>query len=147
MGTQVSERGAGVGGAEGESASASKRAGKVTTPKLIVRNVPFEASKRDLQQLFRPFGQLKSLRLPKKFDGSHRGFAFVEFLTLNEAKSAVEGIRGTHLYGRRVALEPANEEEGVAELRAKTAAKFSSSLQAAAQGDASAQPSAKRRKL
>ncbi len=31
---------------------------------------------------------------------------------------------GTHLYGRRLVVEPANEEGGVEELRAKTSAKF-----------------------
>lgn len=41
--------------------------------------------------LFSPFGHLKSARLPKKFDGSHRGFAFVEFTTKQEAKNALEG--------------------------------------------------------
>ena len=41
--------------------------------------------------LFSPFGHLKSCRLPKKFDGSHRGFAFIEFVTKQEAKNALEG--------------------------------------------------------
>ena len=38
--------------------------------------------------LFRPFGELKSVRLPKKSigSGSHRGFAFIEFLTKQDAK-------------------------------------------------------------
>ena len=40
--------------------------------KLVVRNVAFEATRKDLAGLFGPFGQLKSCRLPKKFDGSHR---------------------------------------------------------------------------
>ena len=43
--------------------------------KLLVRNVPFEASRSELRELFGSFGQLKSLRQPKKFDGTSRGFA------------------------------------------------------------------------
>lgn len=46
---------------------------------------------RDIQGMFNPFGHLKSCRLPKKFDGSHRGFAFVEFVTKQEARNALEG--------------------------------------------------------
>ena len=46
--------------------------------------------------------QLKSLRLPKKFDGSHRGFAFVEFTTKQEAQAAVDALASTHLYGRHL---------------------------------------------
>ena len=34
------------------------------------------------------FGELKTVRLPKKYSGtgSHRGFAFVDFLTKHDAK-------------------------------------------------------------
>ncbi len=40
--------------------------------KLVVRNVAFEATRKDLMALFTPFGQIKSCRLPKKMDGNHR---------------------------------------------------------------------------
>ena len=46
---------------------------------------------QDIAGLFSPFGSIKSCRLPKKFDGSHRGFAFVEYVTKQEAKNALEG--------------------------------------------------------
>lgn len=46
---------------------------------------------QDIAGLFAPFGHLKSCRLPKKFDGSHRGFAFVEYVTKQEARNAMEG--------------------------------------------------------
>ncbi|KAI8388663.1 uncharacterized protein BYT42DRAFT_560822, partial [Radiomyces spectabilis] len=50
---------------------------KAEGTKLVVRNVPFEATSKDLRELFGTYGQLKSLRLPKKFNGGHRGFAFL----------------------------------------------------------------------
>ncbi|CAL1402353.1 unnamed protein product [Linum trigynum] len=37
-----------------------------SSTKLLVRNVAFEATEKDLRQLFSPFDQIKSLRLPKK---------------------------------------------------------------------------------
>lgn len=43
--------------------------------KLVVRNVAFEATRKDLMALFMPFGQIKSCRLPKKMDGNHRSDA------------------------------------------------------------------------
>ncbi|KAL2609507.1 hypothetical protein R1flu_028080 [Riccia fluitans] len=92
--------------------------------KIIVRNVAFEATKKDLQQLFSPFGQLKSLRLPKKFDGNHRGFAFVEFVTRQEAQNAFDGLKSTHLYGRHLVLERAKNGESLDELRARTSQQF-----------------------
>ena len=55
-----------------ETAAANGKPAKGS--KLLVRNVPFEANKRELRDLFSGFGQLKTLRLPKKIDGTHRGF-------------------------------------------------------------------------
>ncbi len=92
--------------------------------KLIVRNVAFEATKSDLRSLFGPFGQVKSLRLPRKFDGQHRGFAFVEMTTKAEARAAFEAVGGTHLYGRHLVTEWALEDEGVEALRARTAQQY-----------------------
>lgn len=44
----------------------------VSKIKLVVRNVAFEATRKDLLALFTPFGQVKSCRVPRKFDGNHR---------------------------------------------------------------------------
>lgn len=95
----------------------------LSSTKLLVRNVAFEATEKDLRQLFSPFGQIKSLRLPMKF-GGHRGFAFVEFVTKQEAQNAFHALSSTHLYGRHLVLERAKEGETLEELRARTAAQF-----------------------
>ncbi|KAF5752818.1 multiple RNA-binding domain-containing protein 1-like isoform X2 [Tripterygium wilfordii] len=91
--------------------------------KLLVKNVAFEATEKDLRQLFSPFGQIKSLRLPTKL-GNHRGFAFVEYITKQEAQNALQALSNTHLYGRHLVLERAKEGESLEELRARTAAQF-----------------------
>lgn len=89
--------------------------------KLVVRNVPFQATRKDLVSLFGSFGHLKKLRLPKKFDGSHRGFAFVEYLTNKEADAAYKALSSTHLYGRHLVIEWATEDdEDIDRLREKT---------------------------
>lgn len=75
------------------------------TTKLLVRNVPFETNKKELRELFGTFGQVKALRLPLKFDRSHRGFAFVDFLTKQEAARAYKALSATHFYGRHLVLE------------------------------------------
>ena len=41
--------------------------------KLLVKNIPFEGTKSEIRELFSAFGQIKSVRMPTKFDGSHRG--------------------------------------------------------------------------
>ena len=80
-----------------------KEAGQST--KVIIKNLPFEASKKDVRSLFGAYGQLRSVRVPKKFDNSTRGFAFAEFVTAREAENAMDALKDTHLLGRRLVLE------------------------------------------
>jgi multiple RNA-binding domain-containing protein 1 len=81
--------------------------------KLMVRNVPFQATRTELLKLFGSFGSLKKVRLPKKFDGGHRGFAFIEYVTHAEAWAAMQSLSRTHLYGRHLVLEWAATDEEV----------------------------------
>ena len=79
--------------------------------KLVVRNVAFEATKKDLQQLFAAFGGCRMVRLPKRGDGRHKGYCFVEFATRSDAASARARATSLHLYGRPLAVEYAEAEE------------------------------------
>lgn len=69
--------------------------------------MPFEANKKELRELLSAFAQVKSVRLPKKPDGKHRGFAFAEFLTKQEAANALEALKDVHFYGRHLVIENA----------------------------------------
>jgi multiple RNA-binding domain-containing protein 1 len=102
----------------------SKQEKSTKGTKLIVKNIPFEATKKEIKELFGTFGQLKSVRLPTKFSGGHRGFAFLEFTTSQEAKNVLDQVSNTHLYGRHLVLGWAQEDEGVDELRKKTGRLF-----------------------
>ncbi|XP_010597254.2 probable RNA-binding protein 19 isoform X2 [Loxodonta africana] len=100
---------------------------KQTTSKILVRNIPFQAHSREIRELFSTFGELKTVRLPKKVTGTgaHRGFGFVDFLTKQDAKRAFNALcHSTHLYGRRLVLEWADSEVTVQALRRKTAEHF-----------------------
>ncbi|CAG8486980.1 1639_t:CDS:10, partial [Paraglomus occultum] len=92
---------------------------KAVSTKIIVKNVAFETTKKDLRELFGAYGQIKSLRIPKKFDGTSRGFAFIEFLTKRDARNVMEQLCHTHLLGRHLVLNYAEEDKNVEELREK----------------------------
>ncbi|KAJ3207744.1 putative RNA-binding protein 19 [Dinochytrium kinnereticum] len=120
--------GKGKGGGLGKAGEGRGRVGggeeEARSSKLVVRNIPFEASKKDVRQLFTTFGQVKSVRLPKKFDGTHRGFCFVDFLTKQEALAAFKSLSATHLYGRHLVIEWAEDDTGVEAVRKRTAKAF-----------------------
>ncbi|KAF9789120.1 hypothetical protein BJ322DRAFT_522591 [Thelephora terrestris] len=111
-------------GAE-EPTEGKDKAGVKSSTKMIVKNVPFEASKKDIRELFGAHGQLRSVRLPKKFDHRSRGFAFLEFASKHEAENAFNSLQHTHLLGRHLVLQWAEEREhDVDELRRKAGVGF-----------------------
>ncbi len=110
-----------------ESAAAPGASSGKATPKIMVKNIAFQATKGDLRELFAAYGDLKSVRLPKRFDGRARGFAFVEYSSAKEAAAAVAALSATHLYGRHLVLEYAASDDVV---------QSQSALQAAATDDA-----------
>ncbi|XP_011187841.2 probable RNA-binding protein 19 [Zeugodacus cucurbitae] len=100
-----------------------------TGTKMLVRNIPFQAKEKEVREIFKAFGELRSVRLPKKMTpgaDSHRGFGFVDFITKSDAKKAFEALsQSTHLYGRRLVLEWASvNDDDVEEIRKRTATDF-----------------------
>lgn len=73
--------------------------------KIIIKNLPFQATKKDVRSLFGAYGQLRSVRVPKKFDRSSRGFAFADFVSAREADNAMDALKNTHLLGRKLVLQ------------------------------------------
>lgn len=92
--------------------SANQTAIVAVSNKLLVKNVAFQASKQEMKTLFDAFGSVKTLRMPKQLKSTqHRGFAFVEFHTKQEASRAMAALRNTHLYGRHLVIDWAKDED------------------------------------
>ncbi|KAF8758741.1 RNA recognition motif [Rhizoctonia solani] len=83
--------------------------GATKTTKMIVKNLPFEATKKDVRELFSAYGQLKSVRVPRKFNSQTRGFAFLDFISRREAENAFTALQHTHLLGRHLVLQWAED--------------------------------------
>ena len=104
------------------AASSITIAEDVETSRLCVRNVAFEATSKDIRKLFSAYGRVVAVRLPTKLSGAgdastglrkqHRGFAFVEFTSKAEMAKAFQALQSTHLFGRKLVLEPAAMEDG-----------------------------------
>ncbi|CAD26357.2 POLYADENYLATE BINDING PROTEIN 2 [Encephalitozoon cuniculi GB-M1] len=75
--------------------------------KLLIRNVPFQASKEEIRKIFGSF-HVVDVRIPVKREGSSRGFCFVTLNSPDDVTAAIEHFgSSTHLYGRRLVLERA----------------------------------------
>ena len=88
----------------------------LTSNKLIVRNLAFQATKSELKGLFAAFGAVQRVRIPKKMGGVHRGFAFIDFSTSQEAATAMAALTSAHLYGRHLVIEYAKDDDEVNDL-------------------------------
>ncbi|KAL7067566.1 putative multiple RNA-binding domain-containing protein 1 [Cryptosporidium serpentis] len=87
-----------------------KKISKISN-KLLIKNLPFQASKDDVKNLFGAIGSVVSVRIPKKHDGTNRGYCFVEFLGKLEALAALEQLQHSHLYGRHLIIELAKDSD------------------------------------
>ncbi|KAK0429211.1 hypothetical protein QR680_011254 [Steinernema hermaphroditum] len=86
--------------------------------RLIVRNLPFDTSKDDLQELFSKVGELSEVAIPpckdKRFPKSCAGFGFVNFVKKSDAANAKEQLNFTQFKGRKIAVDWAvNKDEYV----------------------------------
>ncbi|TPX45268.1 hypothetical protein SeMB42_g04076 [Synchytrium endobioticum] len=74
--------------------------------KLIIRNLPFSCTVADLVTTFKPYGIITECTLPAKPDGKTLlGFGFVQFLSIGESEKAVDGVNGTEIKGRKLAVD------------------------------------------
>lgn len=78
--------------------------------KLVVKNVAFGATAKEIRALFASFASVKGVRLPRGGDGRPKGYAFVELASASEAAAARTALADAHLYGRHLVLEAARDE-------------------------------------
>ncbi len=79
-------------------------------PKLIVRNLPWTVKKpEDLAALFRSYGKVKHVTMPKAKPGLSAGFGFVLLRGRKNAQKAIEGVNGKEVEGRTLAVDWAVE--------------------------------------
>jgi RNA recognition motif-containing protein len=70
------------------------KGGKVGV-KLYVGNLSFQASEKDLEELFEKAGHVESVKIiTDLYSGQSRGFAFVEMASNDDAKKAIEMFNG-----------------------------------------------------
>ncbi|KGO75121.1 Nucleotide-binding, alpha-beta plait [Penicillium italicum] len=85
--------------------------GQGLPPKLIVRNLPWSIKEpEDLNVLFRSFGKVKFVTLPKR-NGKLSGFGFITMRGRKNAEKALQMINGKEIDGRQLAVDWAVEKD------------------------------------
>lgn len=85
---------------------------EVTTPRLYVGNLSFEATESDLFELFNGVGAVQNAEVVTyKHNQRSKGFAFVQMLTVEEAKRAVDELHDKDFLGRKLVVSGAKSSE------------------------------------
>ena len=75
-------------------------------------NLSFASTEDDLRQLFDAFGAVERVSIvTDRETGRSRGFGFVQMPNEDEARDAIEGLNGTQLQGRTLAINQARPRE------------------------------------
>jgi RNA recognition motif-containing protein len=81
---------------------------EVTSPKLYVGNLSYDASESDLFELFKGVGVVKNAEIvTHKYNEKSKGFGFVTMTTTDEAKRAVSELHDKEFMGRKLVVSGA----------------------------------------
>lgn len=99
-------------GAEPSRSSRKPEAVEVTTPRLYVGNLSFDATESDLFELFNGVGAVQNAEVVTyRHNQRSKGFAFVQMNTVDEAKRAVEELHDKDFLGRKLVVSGAKSSE------------------------------------
>src|SRR5262249_20929350 len=85
---------------------------EVTSPRLYVGNLSFDATESDLFDLFNGVGHVQNAEVVSyKHNQRSKGFAFVQMQTVEEAKRAVEELHDKEFLGRRLVVSGAKSDQ------------------------------------
>jgi hypothetical protein len=85
---------------------------EVTSPRLYVGNLSFDATESDLFELFNGVGHVQNAEVVSyRHNQRSKGFAFVQMQTIEEAKRAVEELHDKEFLGRKLVVSGAKTSE------------------------------------
>jgi len=81
---------------------------EVTSPRVYVGNLSFDAVESDLQELFSGIGLVQNVEIvTNKHNQRSKGFGFVQFQTVDEARRAVSELHDKEYMGRKLVVSGA----------------------------------------
>src|SRR6266513_2011606 len=85
---------------------------EVTSPRLYVGNLSFDATESDLFELFNGVGHVQNAEVVSyRHNQRSKGFAFVQMQTVEEAKRAVDELHDKEFLGRKLVVSGAKTSE------------------------------------
>lgn len=114
---------------------------EVTSPRLYVGNLSFDAAESDLFELFNGVGLVQNVEIvANKHTQKSKGFAFVQMQTVDEAKRAVAELHDKEYMGRKLVVSGAKAVEEKRSERRQAEAQNEAQSEQQSQGEPAQQP-------
>lgn len=72
--------------------------------RIVLKNLPFKASREDIQKLLLAYGDIREVKLLERPDGSPVGCGFVQFTRKESAEKAIEMCNNLDFMGRKITV-------------------------------------------
>lgn len=92
--------------------------------RLYVGNLHFNMTEDQLRQVFEPFGTVELVQLPLDETGHCKGFGFVQFARLEDARNALNLNGQLEIAGRAIKVSAVTDQSGLQDLGANTTGDF-----------------------
>lgn len=77
---------------------------------IFVGSLPYRLEEADLKELFEAYGEVSSVKLiTDRETGRSKGFGFVEMPDDEAAQKAIQGLNGSEISGRAIAVSQAEQ--------------------------------------
>lgn len=84
----------------------------VKSPDLYIGNLTEEVSGEELEKQFSKFGDVKEVRMVPPRSGEDKSFAFITMGSVESAQSALNGMNGREILGRKIVVSEARSRRG-----------------------------------
>lgn len=72
---------------------------------VFVKNIPAAVTQKALYDLFKPFGEIFSCKIPQDYAGKSKGFGYVQFKEQEHANDAIAKLNGHSLDGKSLIVQ------------------------------------------
>lgn len=84
----------------------------VKSPDLYIGNLTEAVSGEELEKQFSKFGDVKEVRMVPPRSGEDKSFAFITMGSVESAQSALNGMNGREILGRKIVVSEARSRRG-----------------------------------
>jgi len=78
------------------------KAGKAN---IFVKNLGSNMTNKELFEIFKPFGEIFSVKLAQDFKGASKGYGYIQYRNIEDAQKAIKEMNGKEFHGKKLSVD------------------------------------------